>query len=269
MSRTALLVSPHLDDAAFSCGGLAAQLARAGWLVVIATLFTRSVHPATGFALECQRDKGLADDVDYMALRRAEDFSAAACLGAETWHGDLAEAPHRGYHSARALFEPPMSSDAVEPVMTIVEQAVAAHGPALLLAPQGCGRHVDHLLTLDAVLRLREADRLGGAACGFYRDTPYVIRDANAEPDFRVARAASCDLSCPLDVAALGAKSDAACAYSSQIGFQFGGAAATRAALAALARREAGGDGWAERLRAGPELEAALADALSAGRIDA
>ena len=97
MSRTALLVSPHLDDAAFSCGGLAAMLARAGWRVVIATLFTRSVHPATGFALACQRDKGLADEVDYMALRRAEDVSAVACLGAEAWHGDLPEAPHRGY----------------------------------------------------------------------------------------------------------------------------------------------------------------------------
>ena len=46
--RTALLLSPHFDDAAFSCGGTAATLAASGWDVVVATAFTRSVHPATG-----------------------------------------------------------------------------------------------------------------------------------------------------------------------------------------------------------------------------
>ena len=260
MSRTALLLSPHLDDAAFSCGGLARGLARAGWRVVIATLFTRSIHPATGFALACQRDKGLADDVDYMALRRAEDLLAVGCLGAEAWHGDLPEAPHRGYHSAQALFEPPLADDAVEPVMAAIGRAVAAFTPALVLAPQGCGRHVDHLLTLGAVLGLADAGKLGGAACGFYRDTPYVIRDPAAEPDARVARAAPLVLSHAIDGMTLAARQDAACAYRSQIGFQFGGADATRAALDALARCEAGADEYGERFRGDARLLAVMRD---------
>ncbi len=246
MSGTALLVSPHLDDVAFSCGGIAAKLARAGWRVVVATLFTRSVHPATGFALECQRDKGLPDTVDYMALRRAEDMNAAAALGASVLHLDLPEASHRGYGSARALFEAPREDDAVEPGTSALARAVASFAPALVLAPLGCGRHVDHVRTIDAVLALQRSE----AALAFYRDTPYIIRDPNAQPDARIARIASHAVRCRLDPAELAAKQDAVSCYRSQLGFQFGSADAAREALTTLARREAGGDGCAELLLA-------------------
>ena len=79
---TVLAISPHLDDAAFSAGGLLATLARAH-RVVVATVFTQSVPAPTGFALRCQTDKGLAPEEDYLALRRAEDAAACAALGAE------------------------------------------------------------------------------------------------------------------------------------------------------------------------------------------
>ena len=97
----ALFLSPHLDDVVFSCGGLAASLADAGWDTVLVTAFTRSVVPASGFALACQLDKGLPPDIDYMAQRRDEDREAAAILGfADMRWLDLLEAPHRGYDSA-------------------------------------------------------------------------------------------------------------------------------------------------------------------------
>ncbi len=75
---TALALSPHLDDAVFSAGGLLASLAAQGWRVVMATTFTQSVPDPKGFALACQLDKGLGPEVDYMALRRDEDRAAAA-----------------------------------------------------------------------------------------------------------------------------------------------------------------------------------------------
>ena len=77
---TALALSPHLDDAAFSCGGTLARLAGAGWRVVVATAFTATVPEPSGFALACQLDKGLAPEVDYMALRRDEDAAAMRAL---------------------------------------------------------------------------------------------------------------------------------------------------------------------------------------------
>ena len=242
--RTALLLSPHLDDAAFSCGGIAAGLAAAGWRVVVATAFTRSVHPATGFALACQRDKGLSDAVDYMALRRGEDGAACERLGAEAAWLDLLEAPHRGYDSAPALFAAPHDDDDVGGALAgAIGGCLERFAPALVLAPQGCGGHVDHLQLCAALLDCGHA-----GPTGFYRDTPYVIRDPGARPCAQVAEMALSDLVVPLDSEALGRKQSACGAYRSQLGFQFGGVAQASAALASLALVEGGGAGHAERL---------------------
>ena len=248
--RTALLLSPHLDDVAFSCGGIAATLAHAGWRVIVATAFTRSVHPASGFALECQRDKGLADDVDYMARRRDEDRAACAALGAEQVLLDLPEAPNRGYRSAAALFAAPRQDDDVaHPLAARLATLLVQERPELVLAPQGCGRHVDHLRLIEALLDLRGRGLTEPAAFGFYRDTPYVIRDPDAAPDLRVATSATHDVVVPIDDRARARKHEAVAAYASQLGFQFGGASRAREALDALSAREAAGRGHAERLR--------------------
>ena len=245
--RRALLLSPHFDDVAFSCGGTAATLAACGWEVVVATAFTRSVHPASGFALACQRDKGLDDAVDYMALRQEEDAEACARLGARPVLLDLPEAPNRGYASAGALFAPPRADDAVaEPLRALLAELVAAERPALLLAPQGCGRHVDHLQLIAALLDLPGPL----PPVGFYRDTPYVIRDAEARPDPRVAVLAATPVVVPLDPRARAARQRAIGCYRTQLGYQFGGGAAAAEAIERLMLREAEGEACshAERL---------------------
>ena len=238
-ARTALLLSPHLDDVAFSCGGIAARLADAGWRTVLATVFTRSVLPPTGFALACQLDKGLPPELDYMALRRAEDLAAAAALGAEPRHLDLPEAPHRGYHSAAALFGPYVAADDVAPALTAVLGALLAElAPALVLAPQALGNHVDHHRVVDAVAAIP------GLPVLWYRDAPYAMRNPDAQPADAVS-----GTMLVVDVAAgLDRKLRAATAYASQLGFQFGGAAQAEGALRAFAVSEAGGEGLAERV---------------------
>ena len=225
MTRTALFVSPHLDDVVFSCGGLVALLGDAGWRTVLATVFTRSVVPARGFALACQLDKGLAADVDYMALRRAEDLRAAAILSVSAVHWlDFPEAPHRGYESAAALFGDVHEHDDVAPTLTAaLSSLVDRVGPNLVLAPQGLGNHVDHRQTLHAVLRAARTRPIA-----FYQDAPYVLRNPSAPP-----------LSCVPDGvrrcmpmrSVIQRKVLASCAYDSQLGFQFGGAASCAATL--------------------------------------
>jgi hypothetical protein len=106
-----LAVSPHLDDAVFSAGARLAEHAMAGDAVMVVTCFTGNVAEPQGFVLACQLDKGLPADIDYMALRRAEDEAACALIGAEPLHLPLLEAPHRGYDSAVALFGPRLASD--------------------------------------------------------------------------------------------------------------------------------------------------------------
>ncbi len=244
----ALLLSPHLDDVAFSCGGIAAMLGRAGWDVVVATIFTRSVHPASGFALACQRDKGLPDEVDYMALRREEDRLACRSLDARQCLLDLPEAPNRGYASAADLFAPPRPDDDVAGSLeALLDGLIAAERPSLVLAPQGCGRHVDHLRAIEAVLAGRTA---ASPPLGFYRDTPYVIRDPAARPDPRVEAVAGHPVAVPLDAAARARKQQAVACYRTQLAFQFGSAARAADAIEALMAREAEGlgCGHAERL---------------------
>ena len=110
-----LALSPHLDDAVFSCGATLARLADRGARVALVTPFTRSVPDPRGFALACQTDKGLQPGIDYMALRRAEDHAAAGVLGiADVVHLDLPEAPHRGYNSAAELFGTAREDDTID-----------------------------------------------------------------------------------------------------------------------------------------------------------
>jgi LmbE family N-acetylglucosaminyl deacetylase len=213
-----LAVSPHLDDAAFSIGGTLAALSVAGHQVSVVTCFTRSVVDPTGFALACQTDKDLAADVDYLAVRRAEDRAAMVVLGATPLHLDLPEAPHRGYAAAPELFAGVRPDDDVwRPLAT----QLAGLSADLWLAPQGLGGHVDHLQVLRAVASL-------GHPVAWWRDSPYILRDPAAQP--------GPDL--PLDLAAVELaqdrerRADACACYTTQLRFQFGGVAAMRAALA-------------------------------------
>jgi LmbE family N-acetylglucosaminyl deacetylase len=205
-----VFLSPHLDDAVFSAGGTIAKLAAAGETVIVATVFTRSVANPTGFALRCQTDKGLAPDVDYMAIRRAEDRAAMQILGlgaSHVLHLDLPEAPHRGYESAADLFAgiKPNGSRFTEDVGKQIASLIDA-GDYLYL-PAGYGNHVDHLHVIHAAAR-RSPKRTW-----YWRDTPYVFRETEqSAPDMTV------------DVASVvGHKLDACAAYATQLDFQFGG----------------------------------------------
>jgi LmbE family N-acetylglucosaminyl deacetylase len=213
-----IAISPHLDDAAFSVGATLASLADAGHEVTVVTCFTRSMPEPTGFALACQTDKGLGPEVDYMAIRRAEDKAAMAVLGAAPLHFDLPEAPHRGYSSATELFAGPHPGDEVWR-----ELASALHELSgdLWLAPQGLGGHVDHLQVLRTMVRSTRPTL-------WWRDSPYVLRDPAARPGRELPSGLSeCELPQDRDH-----RADACACYVTQLGFQFGGADQMRAALA-------------------------------------
>ena len=151
-------VSPHLDDAVFSAGGTLARLAAAGHDVLVLTVFTGSVAAPSRFALACQTDKGLPPEADYMAIRRAEDAEACRRLEARPVWLPFREAPHRGYHSAAALFGPLRSDDAAHlDLAQALEPLLAELRPALLLAPQAIGGHVDHVQSVRALHLLRPA----------------------------------------------------------------------------------------------------------------
>ncbi|WCS23256.1 PIG-L family deacetylase [Methylobacterium sp. NMS14P] len=226
---TALALSPHLDDAAFSCGGLLASLAQAGWRVVMATLLTGSVAEPRGFALACQLDKGLPAEVDYMALRRDEDIEAAAALGiAPPVHLPFREAPHRGYGSAPELFSEARADDGIAADLgPAIAELIAVERPDLLLAPQAIGGHVDHV---QAVRALRSLDPLPPIL--WWRDFPYTVRETAPREPLAALFAELSEQTVTLAPDAQDRKRAACAAYASQIGFQFGGVAGLDARLA-------------------------------------
>ncbi len=227
----ALALSPHLDDAAFSAGGRLAQLAREGWRVVVATVFTASMPDPQGFALACQLDKGLAADIDYMALRRAEDANACRLLGAEPLWLPFPEAPHRGYGDARALFAGMHAGDAIVPeVVSALAKLVAELDPACIFAPQAVGAHVDHVAVVEALRTI------GPSGVQWWLDYPYAARSGLIAEPFGPWFADLPEQVADLDAESRAAKSAAALAYASQLGFQFGGEDAARARFASLDR---------------------------------
>ncbi len=206
-----LAISPHLDDAAFSAGGLLASRVDQGWDVTVATCFTGNVAQPTGFALACQLDKGLGADIDYMALRRAEDHAACEALGARAIHLPFLEAPHRGYISAKMLFAARLPDDRiVDDVAAALAELFAAERPDLVLGPLCLGNHVDHHVVLEAIRR----------SCAhhtvlLWEDWPYADREE------RVAAAPTVIEHLTSETRAQ--RVTACAAYASQLGFQFGG----------------------------------------------
>lgn len=226
MSRL-LALSPHLDDAVFSAGGALARRVRDGWRVVVATLFTGNVAAPHGFALACQLDKGLSAEVDYMALRREEDRRACAMLGVEPAHVPLLEAPHRGYDTAAALFRPPHPTDpAADGLRDAIRALLAEHAPDEVWAPRALGGHVDHVLVHRTIREAASSERLT-----WWTDWPYAERPAPADPEAASLAGAEW-IETALDDGLRARKADACAAYSSQLGFQFGGEDALRARLA-------------------------------------
>lgn len=231
----ALALSPHLDDAAFSCGGTLATLADAGWTIVMATIFTASVPDPKGFALACQTDKGLGPEVDYMLLRRAEDRRAAEALGiAPPLHLPFREAPHRGYGAPADLFAAPRDDDDIVGALAdAVSALIKDVSPDLIFAPQSVGGHVDHVQLVRAIGHVA-----GDAPILWWRDFPYTVRHTQPQEPFGSRFAKLPEHAVHYCASAEEKKALACAAYATQLGYQFGGVEGLLRRLADEARSE-------------------------------
>ncbi|MCS7283171.1 MAG: PIG-L family deacetylase [Anaerolineae bacterium] len=209
-----LYLSPHLDDAVFSCGGRIAQEARQGLRVWVVTVFAGSpVGPLSDYAQMLHAFWGLTE-VDAPAARREEDRAALALLGAEPIHWEFLDCIYRRtpegrflYPNYDALWGPIAEEDRV-----LGEELARRIGElppfAQLFVPLGAGRHVDHRL-------VRQAAEATGRPLVYYEDYPYAgeagrVVEALGEGPWESERVW-------LDEEALKAKVAAARRYRSQI----------------------------------------------------
>src|SRR5215213_7233046 len=92
-----IYLSPHLDDAALSCGGAIARHANAGARVLVVTLCTAAPPPAGPFSEFAQDHHlmwGLVPE-RAMAEREREDDLALERLNADTFRAGLLDAIYR------------------------------------------------------------------------------------------------------------------------------------------------------------------------------
>jgi 1,2-diacylglycerol 3-alpha-glucosyltransferase len=155
----AVVLSPHIDDAVFSCGGKMASLLETGRVLVI--------NVFSGFPTE-----SASGPVSLGAHRVQEELSASQLLGFSSQFLDETDAFLRrpAYKSLRRLFGKPTKEDLDDlPALT---QRIAALLRSItydvLYAPLGVGWHVDHVLCHLAVRALNLNHQVV-----FYEEAPY------------------------------------------------------------------------------------------------
>ena len=188
MTAVAIFVSPHLDDAALSCGGGIARLTRAGTSVKVVSVFTADQPPGEPLSPLARRSLASwgAGDQPF-ELRRAENRTALELLGAEAEDLGLLDAIYRRAASGPPLYSDPLVPPSREDVERFLPQltdalrrsSVATRAGAPVFCPAGTGGHVDHLLVRRAVEQIVEPREVV-----YYEEYPYSTRpETSATPD--------------------------------------------------------------------------------------
>jgi LmbE family N-acetylglucosaminyl deacetylase len=168
-----IILSPHLDDAALSCGGR--MLGDQSVLVV--DVFNKSAwwrFPHT-----------VADADRIQACRNVEEAMISRLSGAVIKMLDLPEALLRGHAMADLFTATPGARDAE--VTARIQDAVATLAREYPLAhwflPLAIGGHIDHLIVRDAATKALAGAQVKPTHLHFYEDLPYAAK-LGPEADF-------------------------------------------------------------------------------------
>ncbi len=221
-----LYLSPHFDDAIFSCGGLIYSQRQAGERVGVLTLCAGLPGPGPLSALARQYHSAWGGSGDEMARRRAENADVLSAWGVQSWECSTPDAIYRigkgdPYYETRAdLFRGPHSQDAASllPIWEArVRQLAEKDQGTVLYSPLGVGSHVDH----ELARRLGQLVEEQGWKVWFYEDYPYVELETGGVRAAQ-ARFPIHNWTCRIVRIDVRAKIEAARAYRTQIGRVFG-----------------------------------------------
>lgn len=252
---TLLVLSPHLDDAALSCGASMARAVDLGWRVVVLVVFAGEppASALTPAAREYHEMCGLGDDA--IAARISEDEAAMSVLSAESRRLGLLECLYRlgpdgtpRYATWTDISDPPggPEPEIVEALTGAVADALASYQPDVVLHPLAVGGHVDHQAVRTGALRLQEG--APGPAWFGYEDVPYVMFPWHAGWEATLAGGWQ-PTTHAVDEPQWARKLDAVACYPSQVTAMFGQPSDWRTYLTTYARglSPEGGDTPAER----------------------
>ncbi|MCC7549591.1 MAG: PIG-L family deacetylase [Burkholderiales bacterium] len=159
--QAAVFLSPHLDDAVFSCGGLISRLAEQGCRPLVINVFSRA-------GVDFRTSAGTDD------TRIEEEHAVSGYLGFCVRFVGECDAWFRkdAYKSLSGLFmaDPRSYAQELERIRSAIAAALRDVSCDVVYAPLGIGWHVDHLLTHLAARSLIDPGRLR-----FYEDAPYML----------------------------------------------------------------------------------------------
>lgn len=235
-------ISPHLDDAALSCGGSIASHVAAGRRVLIVTLCTAAPPPdapSNAVAREFHAQWNLEAE-DVMQVRLGEDRRAMEQLGADYFWAGLLDAIYRvpdAYVSRATLFNTPVPNDPLFDQLRQLLHRLRARIPgATFYVPLGVGDHADHLICYDVALEA------AGPSLAFYEDVHYVLQPGALERRLEAVGMPLTPHRVDID-GALERKIRAIAAYESQVYELFGGPDAMARTMTAFAESRRPADG--------------------------
>ena len=182
-------LSPHLDDAVMSCGGMIHQQTSSGDQVQAITIFAGECQGGALSPFALVQHGYWGNPPHPMPLRRAEDTAALMLLGADAAHLDYLDAVYRAgpdgewlYADEEALWQEVGPTDPLmeNGTQDLVDQLVAVIPPpdqAMVYGPLGVGQHVDHQVVHAAARKLLAR----GYRMAFYEDYPYAMEPGATE----------------------------------------------------------------------------------------
>ena len=210
-----IYLSPHLDDAALSAGGLIYEQTHSGLPVEIWTFMcgfpAGAEEDLSPFARQLHAQWGFSSAEETIRLRRDEDRKAAAILGANAVHFDFLDCIYRRSQTGEWLYSdvfiPPHPEDVGLPAKIAETISARAKPDDVLVCQLSVGSHVDHVL-------VRAGAELLGRELRYDIDVPYIFY----KPEEREPKSTRMTESIhPITEAGLKAWQQAILAYKSQL----------------------------------------------------
>jgi LmbE family N-acetylglucosaminyl deacetylase len=176
-----IYLSPHLDDAVYSCGGLIHQQVRQGNCVEIWTIFAGQfrANKLSPFAEDIHQRWGTG--LQSVSARRMEDELACAHLGASEYHFDFQDVIYRNKShqdemevvGEKDLFRNYQVEDEAlkESIRETLQATLEDQEEYQFCVPLSLGNHIDHQIVRHAADAVHSMfPKL------YYADFPYVVR---------------------------------------------------------------------------------------------
>jgi len=213
-----ILLSPHLDDAALSCGGQISMQTAAGQSVLVVSIMAGDPPAANVSAYAQQLHDRWQFEIGAARRRREEDRQACHILGADYLHWEYPDCIYRHdpltgrtyYNSDEDIFGPVHLAEK-ELQNTLVEKLAKLPEHGRIMSPLAVGNHVDHQLTRRAAESYFERRLI------YFEEYPYVADAGAVEKVIAAGEDTWHSQTISISTGAMEKKIEAIAAYASQI----------------------------------------------------